>query len=60
MTKVYSAVEDDECDLEEVNKDNSMPPRNGRSQQYNNFTPQTRGTRRRKIKNEEERNACPV
>jgi hypothetical protein len=42
--------------LEEVNKDNTMP-RDRRSQQYNAFTPQTRGTRRRKIRNKEEWNA---
>jgi hypothetical protein len=37
-----------------------MMPRDGQSQQYNNSTPQTMWTRRRKIRNEEERNACPV
>jgi hypothetical protein len=39
--------------LVEENKDNTMP-RDGRSQQYNASTPQARGTRRRKIKDEEE------
>jgi hypothetical protein len=42
--------------LEVVNKDNKMP-RDGQSQQYNVSTPQMRGTRRRKIRDEEERNA---
>jgi hypothetical protein len=55
----FSSGKDDEHDLEEVNKDNKMP-RDGRSQQYNNSTPQMRGTRRREIRNEEECNACPV
>jgi hypothetical protein len=45
--------------LKEVNKDNTMP-RDGGLQQYTDSTPQTRGTRRRKIRNEEERNARPV
>jgi hypothetical protein len=45
--------------LKEVNKDNKMP-RDGPLQQYTDSTPQTRGTRRRKIRNEEERNAHPV
>jgi hypothetical protein len=39
--------------LEEVNKDNTMP-RDGQSQQYNNSTPQMRGTRGRKIRDEKE------
>jgi hypothetical protein len=55
----FSGVKDDKHDSEEVNKDNTMP-RDGRLQQYNNSTPQTRGTRRRKIRDEEERNAHPV
>ncbi len=37
-----------------------MTPRDGRLQQYNNSTPHMRGTRSRKIRNEEERNAHPV
>ncbi len=37
-----------------------MTPIDGQQQQYNNATPQTRGTRRRKIRNEEEWNAHPV
>jgi hypothetical protein len=45
--------------LEEVNKDNTTP-RDGRLQQYDNSTPQTRGTRRRKIRNEEKQNAHPI
>jgi hypothetical protein len=49
----FSGGEDDECNSEEVNKDNTMP-RDGQVQEYNNSTPQTRGTRRRKIRNEEE------
>jgi ubiquitin C-terminal hydrolase len=32
-------------------------PSNGQSQQYNNSTPQTRGTRRRKMRDEENQNA---
>ncbi len=55
----FSGGKDVKCDLEEVNKDNTMP-RDGQLQQYNNSTPQMRGTRRRKIRNEEERNARPV
>jgi hypothetical protein len=55
----FSSGKHDKCVLKEVNKDNTMP-RDGQSQQYNNSTPQTRGTRRRKIRNEEERNARPV
>jgi hypothetical protein len=39
--------------LEEENKDNTMP-RDEQSQQYNASTPQVRGTRRRKIRDEEE------
>jgi hypothetical protein len=35
-------------------------PRDGRSQQYNNSIPQTRGTRRRKMRDEENRNAHPL
>jgi hypothetical protein len=45
--------EDDKRGLEEENKDYTMP-RDGGSQQYNASTPQTRETRRRKIRNEEE------
>ncbi len=37
-----------------------MMPRDGQLQQYNDSTPQMRGTRRKKIRNEEERNACLV
>jgi hypothetical protein len=55
----FSSGEDDKRNSEEVNKDNTMP-RDGQSQQYNDSTPQTRGIRRRKIRNEEEQNACPV
>ena len=55
----FSGVKDDKHDSEEVNKDNTMP-RDGRLQQYNNSTPQTRGTRRRKMRDEENRNAHPV
>jgi ubiquitin C-terminal hydrolase len=35
-------------------------PRDGRLQQYNNSTPQTRGTRRRKIRDEDNWNARPL
>jgi hypothetical protein len=55
---------DDEGILEEENKDederdkrnklNTMP-RDGQLQQYNASTPRTRGTRRRKIRDEKER-----
>jgi hypothetical protein len=46
--------DDDEQD--EVNKLNLMP-RDGQSQQYNDSPPPARGTRRRKIRDEEERKA---
>jgi hypothetical protein len=52
----FSGVEDDERIADKVNKDNMMP-RDGRLQQFNNSTPQTRGTRRRKMRDEENRNA---
>ncbi len=52
----FSGGKHDERISKEVNKDNTTP-RGGWSQQYNNSTPQTRGTRRRKIRNKEERNA---
>jgi hypothetical protein len=55
----FSGGKHDKRDSKEVNKDNTMP-RDGGSQQYNDSTPQTRMTRRRKIRNEEERNACLV
>jgi ubiquitin C-terminal hydrolase len=35
-------------------------PRDGRLQQFNNSTPQTRGTRRRKMRDEENQNARPL
>ncbi len=35
-------------------------PRDGRSQQNSNSTPQTRGTRRRKMRDEENRNTHPL
>jgi hypothetical protein len=56
---VFSGGEDDKLNSEEVNKDN-MTSRDGQSQQYNNSTLQMRGTRKKKIRNEEERNAHPV
>jgi hypothetical protein len=52
----FSSGGNDERNSKEVNKDNTMP-RDGRLQQYNDSTPQRRGARRRKIRNEEERNA---
>jgi ubiquitin C-terminal hydrolase len=55
----FSGGKDDKRVLEEENKDN-MAPRDGRSQQYNTSTPQTRGTRRRKIRDEEQRIAHPL
>jgi hypothetical protein len=48
----------DEDERDQRNKLNTMP-RDGRSQQYNASTPQTRGTRRRKIRDEEEQIARP-
>jgi hypothetical protein len=45
--------------LEKVNKDNMMP-RVGQLQHFNNSTPQMRGTRKRKIRDEEEWNAHPL
>ncbi len=45
--------------MKEVNEDNTTP-RDGRLQQYKDSTPQTRGIRRRKIKDEEERYARPL
>jgi hypothetical protein len=53
---LFSGGKNDERHSEEVNEDNMML-RDGRLQQYIDSTPQTRGTRRRKIRNEEERNA---
>jgi hypothetical protein len=55
----FSGPKDDRRTLEEVNKDN-MAPRDGGLQQYKDSTPQTRGTRRRKIRDEEEQNARPL
>ncbi len=55
----FCGGKDDKRNLEEVNKDYTMP-RDGGLQQYNDSTPQTRGTRRRKIRNEEIWNAHPV
>jgi hypothetical protein len=54
----FSGVKDDER-IAEVNEDNTAP-RDGQSQQYNDSTPQTRGTRRRKMRDEENQNACPL
>ncbi len=64
----FSSGEDDEGISEEENKDedkwdepnklNTMP-RDGGLQQYNTSTPQTRGTRKRKIRDEEEQIARP-
>jgi hypothetical protein len=48
----------DEDKQDEGNKLNLMPS-GGQSQQYNASTPQTRGTRRRKMRDEEYRIACP-
>ncbi len=55
----FSGGKDDECVSDKVNKDNTTP-KDGRSQQYNNSTPQTTGTRRRKMRDEEKRNAHPL
>jgi hypothetical protein len=52
----FSSVEDDRCVADKVNKDNRMP-RDGQLQQYNNSTPQTRGTRRKKMRDKENRKA---
>ncbi len=43
----------------QVNEENTMPS-DGQLQQYDNSTPQTRGTRRRKMRDEENRNARPL
>jgi hypothetical protein len=48
----------DEDEWDEGNKLNLMP-RDGQLQQYNASTPQTRGTRIRNIRDEEEQIACP-
>jgi hypothetical protein len=55
----FSGGKDDKCISDKVNKDNMMP-KDGRLQQYNNSTPQTRGTRRRKMRDEEKQNAHPL
>jgi hypothetical protein len=55
----FSSGEDEEHVSEEENKDNMMP-RDGRLQQYIGSTPQTRGTRRRKSRDEEEQIARPL
>ncbi len=52
----FSGGKDDKRILDKVNKDNTMP-KDGWLQQYNDSTPQTRGTRRRKMRDEEKRNA---
>ncbi len=44
----FSGVKDDEHVADKVNTDNTTP-RDGQLQQYNKSTPQTRGTRRRKM-----------
>jgi hypothetical protein len=54
--KVDSALAKMTNTFREVNEDNTMP-RDGGLQQYNDSTPQTRGTRRRRIRDEEEQNA---
>jgi hypothetical protein len=55
----FSGGKDDERVSDKVNKDNTMP-KDGQSQQYNNSTPQTRGIRRRTMRDEEKRNARPL
>jgi hypothetical protein len=55
----FNGGEDDKRILEEVNEDSTMS-RDGWLQQYNNSTPQMRGTQRRKIRDEEEWNARPL
>jgi hypothetical protein len=55
----FSSVKNDKCVVDKANKDNTMP-RDGQLQQYNNSTPQMRGTRRRKMRDDENRNACPL
>jgi hypothetical protein len=63
----FSSGEDDKSVLEEENEDEDewdkdnkvdLMPRDGQLQQYNASTPQTRGARRRKIRDEEEQIAC--
>jgi hypothetical protein len=55
----FSGGGNDGCNLKEIKEDNTTP-RDGQSQQYNDSTPQTRGTRRKKIRNEEEWIVHPV
>ncbi len=55
----FSGGKDDKRVSDKVNKDNTMP-KDGRLQQYNDSTPQTRRTRRGKMRDEEKRNACPL
>jgi hypothetical protein len=55
----YSSVKDHKHIADKVNKDNTMP-RDGRLQQYNNSTPQTRRAGRRKMSDEENWNARPL
>ncbi len=55
----FSSVNDDKCIADKVNKDKTMP-RDGRLQHYNNSATQTRGTRRSKMRDEENRNAHPL
>ncbi len=54
-------MEEENKDKDEWDKGNklNLTPRDGQSQQYNASTPQTRGTRRRKIRDEEEGIAHP-
>jgi hypothetical protein len=55
----FSGGKDDKRVSDKVNKVNTMP-NDGQSHQYNDSTPQTRGTRRRKMRDEEKRNAHPA
>ena len=64
----FSSGKDDEGILEEENKDDdkqdegnklNSTPKDGQLQQYNVSTPQTRGTRRREIRDEKEQIAHP-
>jgi hypothetical protein len=55
----FSSVENNKRVADKINKDN-MTPRHGQLQKYNNSTPQTMGTRRRKMRDEENWNAHPL
>jgi hypothetical protein len=55
----FSGVKDDKRVADKVKEDNTMP-RDGQLQQYYSSTPQTRGTRRRKMRDKENWKARPL